>query len=296
MELEDIRRRRMRVLPTGTTTVRTSNLLILFIAVVMGAVAAFMARAVIQGQQNSTPQLTIVVATASLEIGLVIPEDKIAEVSWGAATLPDGAFPTKADFLKDGQRYAVTPIARHEPLLRNKVATAGQGGLLSSLLDKDKRAVTVRVDDVSGVAGFIQPNSRVDIALLRTEGNTGSSSNIILENVKVLAIDQLTGVMTDRAAMVARAVTIEVSSDEAQKVLLAEKVGRLSLILRQPGQANSLNTKIFTEADLLNRRPEPEKSGPITVAPPVISDNTTVIIVRGTKPEGYVVKNGSADR
>ena len=275
---------------------RTSNLLILIIAVVMGGVAAFMARAVIQGQsQSSAPTQTIVVAVAPLEIGLVIAENKVAEVIWNAATLPDGAFHTKAEFFKDGQRYAVTPIARNEPVLKTKVATAGQGGLLSALLDKDKRAVTVRVDDVSGVAGFIQPNSRVDIALIRTGGEaTGTYSNIILENVKVLAIDQVTGVITDRAAVVARAVTIEVSAEEGQKVLIAEKVGRLSLILRQPGEANVGGNKRITERDLTNMPLEPSKAVAAEVTPPVPrNDNTTVIIVRGSKAEEYSVKSAT---
>lgn len=272
---------------------RTSNVLILIVAIVMGAVAAFMARAFIQGQsQNAAPSQTIVVAMSSLEIGVVIPEDKVAEVIWGASTLPDGAFATKAEFFKEGQRYALMPISRNEPLLRAKVATAGQGGLLSTMLDKDKRAVTVRVDDVSGVAGFIQPHSRVDIALIRTEsGAAGSYSNIILENVKVLAIDQLTGMSAERPAMVARAVTIEVSADEAQKVLLAEKVGRLSLILRQPGQSSGGVGRRITERDLQNSPFEPAKALAAEIAPAPRSDNTTVIIVRGSKPEEYSVKN-----
>ncbi len=274
---------------------RTSNLLILAAAIVMGAIAAFMARAVIQGQtQAAPPPMTIVVAAAPLEIGVAIPEAKIMEIPWAASNLPDGAFATKKDFLKDGPRIALAPIARHEPLLRSKVGVAGQGGLLSTLLDKDKRAVTVRVDDVSGVAGFVQPNSRVDIALIRSEANGESYSNIILENVKVLAIDQITGVVTDRAAMVARAVTIEVTAEEAQKVLLAEKIGRLSLILRQPGEAGSGTTRRITERDLTDLPVAPAKAEPVQVpAPAPRSDNTTVIIVRGSKPEEYLVKSAT---
>jgi pilus assembly protein CpaB len=273
--------------------VRASNLLILTTAVVMGAVAAFMARSFIQGQTRTVSAQTIVVAAVTLDMGVVIPETKVAEVIWSAPTLPEGAFATKEEFYKDGQRYALTQIARNEPVLKTKVATAGQGGLLSSLLDKDKRAVTVRVDDVSGVAGFVQPNSRVDIALIRTgEGNAGSYSNIILENVKVLAIDQLTAATAERAAMVARAVTLEASAEEAQKVLLAEKVGRLSLILRQPGEANGGVGRRITERDLSNIPADPTKTVTPDLSPVVPrTDNTTVIIVRGSKPEEYSVKN-----
>lgn len=199
----------------------TSNMIILAVAVVMGTVAAFMARSWLQSQ-GSTPTRMIVVAAAALDSGAAIPEDKIAEISWGADVLPQGAFASKQEFLKDGRRFTLAPLLRNEPILRSKTATADQGGLLSALLDKNMRAVTVRVDDVSGVAGFIRPGSRVDIALIRTEGGSGrASSNLILQNVKVLATDQLTGLQIDKAATVARAVTLEASSDDAQKVLLA---------------------------------------------------------------------------
>jgi pilus assembly protein CpaB len=275
--------------------VRTSNLLILAAAIVMGAIAAFMVRAVIQGQtQQSSPTMTIVVAAAPLEIGVAIPEDKVIEIAWPAGNLPEGAFSTKKDFLKEGPRIALQPIARNEPLLRSKVGLAGQGGLLSTLLDKDKRAVTVRVDDVSGVAGFVQPNSRVDIALIRSDQSGESYSNIILQNVKVLAIDQVTGVVPDRPAMLARAVTLEVTTEEAQKVLLAEKIGRLSLILRQPGEANDNTARRITERDLSSIPLGPAKAEAAAAEappPPPRSDNTTVIIVRGSKPEEYLVKS-----
>jgi pilus assembly protein CpaB len=262
----------------------------------MGAIAAFMARAVIQGQQSSMPRHTIVVATAPIDIGVVIPENKIAEIPWGASTLPEGAFATKQEFLKEGQRFALARIARNEPLLRSKVAAPGHGGLLSTLLDKDKRAVTVRVDDVSGVAGFIQPNSRVDIALIRSESGGQSYSNIILQNVKVLAVDQVAGTLPDRPAMLARAVTIEVTTEDAQKVLLAEKIGRLSLILRQPGEGGDEVSRRITERDLTNLPLGPAKAEAAVAAPAAPekrSENTTVIIVRGSKPEEYLVKSAT---
>src|SRR5262249_16692490 len=111
-------------------------------------------------------------------------------------------------------------------------------------------------------------------------------------NVKVLAIDQLTAASADRAAMVARAVTLEASAEEAQKVLLAEKVGRLSLILRQPGETNGGVGRRITERDLSNIPADPIKTAaPDVQAVAARSDNTTVIIVRGSKPEEYSVKN-----
>lgn len=274
-----------------------SNFLILLIAIIMGAIAAFMARSFIQGQSQSSDQTrTILVASSSIDIGMVLTEDQIAEVPWHSALLPDGAFANKREFLTGARRFALVAIARNEPILRNKVAESGNGGLLSALLDKNMRAVTIRVDDVSGVAGFIQPGSRVDVAVIRTE-NTGdgptTSSNIFLQNIKVLATDQVTGVTIEKAAVIARAVTLEVSAEDAQKILIAEKVGKLSLILRQAGGGQEVARRI-TDRELLDLPIGPAKAeAKEVVAPAPKNTNTTVIIVRGAKPEEYSVKNGN---
>ena len=109
--------------------------------------------------------------------------------------------------------------------------------------------MTVRVDDVRGVAGFIQPGDRVDVVLIRSQGEskTGEGySDVILQSARVLAIDQITGERTEQAT-VAKAVTLEVSAEDAQKILLATSVGRLSLILRQPEEANADQVRRVTE-------------------------------------------------
>lgn len=275
-----------------------SNLFLLLVAIIMGAVAAFMARSFIQGQSQTATQTsrTIVVASTSIDVGVVMTENYLSEIQWHSASLPEGAFTSKEEFLSGGaRRFALVPIARNEPILRTKVAESGNGGLLSALLDKNMRAVTVRVDDVSGVAGFILPGSRVDVALIRTE-NKGdgptTSSNIFLQNVKVLATDQVTGMTVEKAAVVARAVTLEVTAEDAQKVLIAEKVGRLSLILRQTGGVTENNRRI-TDRELLDLPIGPAKAEAKEVVPAKRNDNTTVIIVRGAKPEEYSVKNGN---
>ena len=275
-----------------------SNIVILAFAIVMGAIAAFLARSFIQGQSVvATPAArTIVVAAAPIEVGMVVNEDHLAEIAWGSANLPEGAFGSKQEFLSGPRTFTLAPIARNEPILRSRVAEVGHGGMLAAMLDKNMRAVTVRVDDVTGVAGFILPGSRVDVALIRTESSGGgapsTSSNIIIQNIKVLATDQVTGVNVEKTAVIARAVTLEVSSEDAQKVLIAEKVGKLSLILRQTGGPNG-DPRRITERDLSNFplvTPAEAKDN----APPVVrKENTTVIIVRGAKPEEYSVKSGN---
>jgi pilus assembly protein CpaB len=279
--------------------VRTSSIVISAIAVVMGVIAALLVGTWLRSQSreaNREVRGTIVVAASPLGLGAALTEDNLAEIGWAATTLPEGAFATKRDILKDGRRVVLASIARNEPVLGGKITLPGQPGTLSSLLEEGKRAVTVRVDDLKGVAGFIRPNDRVDVVLIRSETGSGggkSYSDLILQRVKVLAVDQLMGERTEQTT-VAKAVTLEVTPDEAQKVLLATNIGKLSLILRQAGAGNSEANRRITEGDLTQiDLPQPPKIVADQPAPPVAnrrSETATVAIVRGLKREEYTVR------
>jgi pilus assembly protein CpaB len=137
------------------------------------------------------------------------------------------------------------------------------------MLAPGKRAVTVRVDDVRGVAGFIQPGDLIDVVLIRTEAesrNNQSYSDIILQATKVLAIDQITGERTDKPT-IAKAVTLEVTPEDAQKILLATNIGHLSLILRQPAEAHADPVQRVT-AQNLGDAPAPPRLTPPPPPPP----------------------------
>ena len=160
---------------------RRSNLLVLLVAIVMGGVAAFMARNWIAAQATVAPAPvgTIVVAAAPLTFGTTLTRDNIREISWPAGRLPDGAFSSKEDLLKDGRRALLGPVTREEPILKTKVTGPDQRASLSALLEDGKRAVTVRVDDVRGVAGFVLPGDRVDVVLIRSVNRpNGPAENI----------------------------------------------------------------------------------------------------------------------
>jgi pilus assembly protein CpaB len=283
--------------------VRTSSIIISIAAVVMGAIASLLVLSWLRSQSHEATREvrgTIVVAAAQLGLGVTLTEDNLAEIAWAATTLPEGAFATKHELLKDGRRVVLASLERNEPVLRGKITLPGQPGSLSSVLEDGKRAVTVRVDDVRGVAGFIRPNDRVDVVLIRTEGNSNGSSysDLILQQVKVLAVDQLTGERNEQAT-VAKAVTLEVTAVEAQKVLLATNIGKLSLILRQAGPGSPEENRRVTERDLAAQAelpPPPQKKLPADPPPPPPaaiparrSDTATVSILRGLKREEYTV-------
>lgn len=253
---------------------RNNNFIVLVVALILGGIAAVLARNwlahhahLAQGEVG-----TIVVASAPVPFGTELTKENTKEIPWSTAVLPEGAFATKADLLEPGRRTALALIARNEPILRSKITAPNQPATLSSMLTPGKRAVTVRVDDVRGVAGFIQPGDLVDVVLIRTEAeskNNQSYSDIILQAAKVLAIDQITAERTDKPT-VAKAVTLEVGPEDAQKILLASNIGRLSLILRQPVEARADHVQRVTARDLgeLPPPPKPQRRPPLAIVRP----------------------------
>ncbi len=232
---------------------RKNNAAVLVVAIVLGAIAAVLARNWLLSHSRAGGGTgTIVVAAAPLAFGTQLSPENVKEIPWSTSALPEGAFPTTQALLSDGRRMALASIARNEPVMQSKITAPGQRAALSAMLDPGKRAVTVRVDDVRGVAGFIQPGDRVDVVLIRAEAQSRSKegySDVILQSAKVLAIDQITGERPEQPT-IAKAVTLEVSAEDAQKILLATDIGRLSLILRQPAEANTEPVRRVTEQDL----------------------------------------------
>jgi pilus assembly protein CpaB len=285
---------------------RTNNAVVLVLALVMGGIAAFMARQWLQNHAVMSAAAsqnvgTIVVAAQPMQFGATVSADSIAEIPWAAGALPDGAFASKEDILKGGRRVVLSPFNRNEPVLSSKITGPGQRGTLSSLLEEGKRAVTVRVDDVRGVAGFVLPGDFIDVVLIGEDPalQRENYSEILLHHVKVLAIDQVASERQEQPT-VAKAVTVEVTPEQAQKILLASNVGKLSLILRQPGDVNADSARRVTERDLGRDRPRraaPPPPPPPALAPPPPpaaaprpSTNVTVSIVRGNKREDYNVR------
>jgi pilus assembly protein CpaB len=283
--------------------VRPNNVVILFLAIVMGGIAAFLARNWIEGHSRALAAGesvgTIVVAAQPLGFGAELTPNSITEIPWVAWALPEGAFVGKDELLEAGRRVVLSPLGRGEPILHSKITGPGQRALLSSLLEEGKRAVTLRVDDVRGVAGFILPGDFVDVVLIAEDGppRRENYSDILLQHVKVLAVDQLASERQEQPT-VAKAVTVEVSPEQAQKVLLATNIGKLSLILRRPEEGNAESGRRVTERDLgrIDPRTVGETSRPVppppvvAAAPPPPLDTAKVAVVRNNKREEYTVR------
>ena len=279
---------------------RKSSVIILVVAILMGGTAAYLTRSWLKDQTRASSTVqqvgTIVVAAESLAYGTTMTPDNIVEIPWFSNTLPEGAFAVKDDVLSGGRRVVLSPLKRGEPVLRSKITGPGQRASLASLLDEGKRAATVSVDDVRGVAGFVLPGDFVDIVLIADDGSTKrqSYSDILLEHVKVLAIDQVAS-EGEGQPTVAKAVTVEVTKEQAQKILLATNIGKLSLILARPLESNPDPNRRVSKKDIGRTHPEPLRPpappppAPTPAAPVVPSNTVKITIVRNGETKEYSV-------
>jgi pilus assembly protein CpaB len=230
-------------------------------AVLFGLLAVFIAQSWLNSQAemrmrsleaNRKPieTQTIVVASRPLRFGAELGSSSLRELAWPESAVPAGAFAKISDLLASGRRVVLTGIEANEPVLSSKITGPGQRATLSAVIGDGMRAVTIRVNDVDGVAGFVLPGDRVDVSLTR-QADKVNTNDVVIQNVKVLAIDQVADERTDKPS-IARAVTLEVNSTDAQKVALAATVGSLSLMLRRAGEAKAADTRRVTLGDLSN--------------------------------------------
>jgi pilus assembly protein CpaB len=176
----------------------------------------------------------VVVASQEISFGEPISANAVTVQTWPREALPPGAFTSLQDVVPasvNGEmRRAKRSLALGEILLRSKVSEFGEKVTIVQTLDPNSRAVAIQVDAVSGVAGFVTPGDRVDI-ILTQGGSDGLKAVTILQNVRIIAVDQVADEMKDDPG-IARTVTVEVSPDDSQKLALAQKAGQLSLTLR----------------------------------------------------------------
>jgi pilus assembly protein CpaB len=263
------------------------------VALVFGALAVFVAQSWLNSQNDArlknvpapvaVKTRTIVVATAPLRFGIEINARNLREMPWPDNAIPDGAFASIEAMLAAGKRMVLTAIAENEPILASKITGPGQRATLSAVLTPGMKAITVRVNDIEGVAGFVLPGDRVDILLTRSTtaergANSNSSSDVVLQNVRVLAIDQIADDRIDKPAVV-KAVTLEVEMAEGQKLSLAASLGTLTLALRKAGDIAAQNSRQITAEDLGKPQKKNAPNG----------NFSTITVTRGLKKENYSV-------
>ncbi|GJI91341.1 Flp pilus assembly protein CpaB [Duganella hordei] len=247
-------------------------LLMMALAIVLGLAAVVMASRWLL-RQSPTSANKIIVAAVDVNLGQRLAPEMLKPLDWPADNLPRGAL---RDASKLVGRVLKTSVLRDEPLSEAKLAPAGTLGGLSALITEGKRAITVRVNDVVGVAGFALPGNFVDI-IVNTQsaagGNENAISKIVLERILVLAVAQEVG-RDETKPRVVNAVTLEVTPAQAENIDLARSVGTLSLVLRNQVDPRPGVTGGATKTTLLGMapvRPEPAvqvAAAPVAVKPP----------------------------
>lgn len=225
-------------------------LFLLVLAVIFGLAAAYYATLWVAKRGNMASS-KVAVAAVDIELGSKISPQMLTIVDWPAGALPPGAF---ADISKLQDRVVKMAIPRGDAILEKKLAPPGTQGGLSAVIAEGKRAITVRVNDVVGVAGFALPGNYVDVMVNTQQNASGSKDSqislTVLEQVLVLAVAQEAS-RDDTKPKVVSAVTLEVTPGEAEKLDLARNVGNLSLVLRNQMDKETVATKGITRDQLL---------------------------------------------
>jgi pilus assembly protein CpaB len=244
-------------------------------SLIMGVGAAWIANRWVSAQVAAGEAMDgthVVAAALEIPYGIKVEARHLKYVEIPEGVAPTGFF-TKTEDVEG--RVATVAISRGEILISDRFVAHEAGSTLAALVSANMRALTVRVNDVIGVAGFLLPGNRVDVLSSRKTNDRRAVTETILRNIKVLAVDQ--SASTDQnEPVIVRAVTLEMSPEETEILVRARTEGEIQLTLRNPLQEEEL----VAEAE-----PEPVKAEVVVPkrAPEPRSRSTTVTVIRGTK-------------
>lgn len=231
----------------------TRAIVVILLSILAGVAAVILAARWVgqQAAENTTP---LVVASRDLELGAPLAAAMLQVIPWPSGAVPDGSF---KDLKKLEGRVTRSQVFKGEPILEPKLVPEGsKGGALPSMISGGKRAISVHVNEVVGVAGFALPGSFVDIMVNTTDSKNKVVSKIVLRRILVLAVAQEAS-RDETKPKVVNAVTLEVTPDEAEKIDLARSIGTLSLVLRNPTDRNETETAGVHREELLGKETVP---------------------------------------
>ena len=269
-------------------------LLLLLIALIIGALVTILISNLLtrevqeRGTESVMKTTKVLVATADLKTGMRLDKLTVKQVDWPAENLPDGAYTNVGDLLGDAPPIVLKKINKNEIFLPYKLSPQGARGGLPPKISEDRRAITIKVTEISGVAGFVLPGTFVDVVLTSTIGQRDKqlASRTLLQNVHVLGVDQLSSEDEDDPKIV-NAVTMEVTPRDGKKIALAQEVGNLTLLLRNEIDASILVKDLVTIKTLQESTLEPTKKVKVYRR---VRRSPTVEIIRGLDVEKKSVK------
>ena len=279
---------------------------ILLLATTVGAIFAFSTYKFVQAtpERAASAKMTpVVVAASSLDLGAALRAEDMRTINWPAEAVPAGTFSNPQELVGRG---LITPVAQNEPLLPTKLAPVGAGSGLPPMIPDGMRAVSVRVNDVIGVAGYVLPGSKVDVLVTVSPTNqtTDMTSKVILTNVTVLTAGTRIerDVEKDNKPVSVSVVTLLVDPLQAEALTLASTEGKIQLALRNPLDKTNPATPGIRPAILLGQSAAPRQAvavartaraaaaAPVAAPAPAPAPLPTIEIIRGDKRATEVVR------
>jgi pilus assembly protein CpaB len=227
--------------------------------------------------------VTVAVAARDMNVGSLLAEGDIALIDWPAGAVPMGYSTSAAEVVGRG---LLAPVRANEPLLSTKLANAELGGGMSIIIPEGQRAMSVRVDDVVGVAGFVLPGTRVDVLVTidRTPSQAEPATRLVLQNLMVISAGQSLEISPEGEPQQVPVVTLLVDPEEAEQLALAGSTGRLQLALRSPLDLDTVSTPGIRASQLIAGRAPPRvfvASAPRAAAPPQRPAQVELEVYRG---------------
>jgi len=270
-------------------------IIMLLVALIMGGIAVSLVNTAIDQKQEEpgvaalsvTP---VVVASVNLEVGTRLSDVMLKVVDWPKEAAPEGLYTSIEAVLGKEPPVVIKEVRKGEALLPYKLSGQGARGGLTPRVENEMRAMTISVNEIRGVAGFVLPGDRVDILYTTSAGDKYTTKSI-LQNMLVLGVDQSSSEKEDKPVVV-NAVTLLVSPQEGKVLTLAQKAGELTLLLRNEGDVTlstdgSLST---SDIDKMGKKASLAKSGKGT------SNYTNVKVIRGLNTRNYTVKMATPDK
>ncbi|MGH7550926.1 MAG: Flp pilus assembly protein CpaB [Gemmatimonadota bacterium] len=260
----------------------------LVMALVSGGTAGYLAMNYLGDRSNKpavagTPgQTPVVVAAQRLELGSVVGPGDVKIVEWPSSNVPVGYATSPEQVVGRG---VIQPVMMNEPLLTSKLAQKGEGGGLPIVIPEGMRGVSVKVDEVIGVAGFVLPGTRVDVLVTINPNNDAeeATTRVILQNVRVLTAGQMIQKDAEGTPQTVTVITLLVTPEESEELTLAATEGRIHLALRNTLDMAEVQTEGVKAGELVktvepvNTAPRVRRSG----APR--RSGTTIVTFNGTE-------------
>lgn len=275
-------------------------LIMLLVALVMGGIAVSLVNTAIQQKEGDVTGVSsiavtkIVVAAVNLEVGTRLSDVMLKVTDWPKESIPEGAFSTTESLIGEEAPVVISQIQKGEAILPYKISGHGARAGLTPRIPSEMRAMTIEVNEVRGVAGFVLPGDRVDVLYTApTEANKHKYiTKAIVQNLLVLGVDQSTSEKEDKPKVV-NAVTLLVSAKQGSILTLAQRAGELTLLLRNEGDV-TLSTDDNASMNDLNKSADVQK--PAKKSTSKSGNYTNVKVIRGLKSTTYTTKVAPPDK